>query len=235
MCGRYVSASPPDQIAAYFGATLSEAALPASYNVAPTDDVYAVVDAPNGRHLDIFRWGLIPGWAKDARIGQKLINSRAETIAEKPAFRSIFAKYRCIIPADGFYEWTTDTSRRDAKGKPVKQPHYIRRLDGEPLALAGLWSRWRDPAVLPATSDRLFSASIITTTANATIAALHNRMPVILSASRWAEWLAPATDPSTLGQLLIPAPEGLLIIDAVSTDVNSVRNNNDDLIRPISI
>ncbi len=236
MCGRFVSASPPDQIAAYFGAGLSETLLPANFNVAPTADVYAVVDTADGPMLGVFHWGLVPVWAKDIKIGNKMINARAETLAEKSAFKTIFRKHRCIVPADGFFEWkagpptVTPTGK---PGKPVKQPMYIHRLDGEPLAFAGLWSTWKDPSAEPG-AGRLHSATIITTSANGTMAPIHDRMPVILPASRWAEWLDPDNDDiEALSRLLVPAPDSLLTVHPVSTEVNNARNGGPQLIDPV--
>ncbi len=230
MCGRFVSASSPDQIAAYFDAAMSESLLAPNYNVAPTNDIYAVVDTPRGPELAVFHWGLVPAWAKDVKIGQKMINARSETLAEKPAFKSIFRKYRCIVPADGFYEWKSRPDRLGPKGRPTKQPYFIHRLDGEPLAFAGLWSTWRDRTG-PDDAPRLHSATIVTTAANATMAPVHDRMPVILPASRWAEWLDPADDDlDSLGTLLVPAPASLLTMHAVSTEVNDVRHKGPHLL-----
>jgi putative SOS response-associated peptidase YedK len=233
MCGRFVSASPPDQIAAYFGAELGETTLPPSYNVAPTNDVYAVVDTPHGRRLEVFHWGLVPSWAKDAKIGQKMINARAETLAAKGAFKAAFRKHRCLVPADGFYEWQVQEGQLGPKGKPRKQPMYVHRLDGEPLALAGLWSVWRDPAAGP-DAPWLHSCTIVTTDANTLMAPVHDRMPAILPPSAWQDWLDPANDDLVaLGGLLVPAPEGLLTLHPVSTDVNSVRNKGAHLVDPV--
>ena len=142
MCGRYVSATPPDQIASYFGAEAPEALLAPSYNVAPTSDVYAVLSDGSTRHVDAFHWGLVPLWAKDAKIGSRMINARAETLAEKNAYKSAFKRRRCLIPADGFYEWQKNAAD-PKKGK--KQPFFIHRPDGEPFAFAGLWEVWRGP------------------------------------------------------------------------------------------
>lgn len=237
MCGRYVSASTPDQIAAYFGAEPPETDLKPSYNVAPTTDVYAVVEGADGsRRVEVFHWGLIPVWAKDIRIGQKMINARAETLATKGAFKADFRKHRCIIPMDGFYEWQTMT------GQKAKQPHFIHRVDGEPLAVAGLWSAWRDRAAGPDAEPRpdvgpqgwLHSCTVVTTTANDTMATIHDRMPVILPASAWETWLDPTNqDLGALGQLLVPAPNELLTMHPVSTEVNKVANNDAGLVDPI--
>jgi len=227
MCGRYVSTTPPDQIAAYFGAEASEAVLEPSFNVAPTNDVYAVLSDGSTRVVDAFHWGLIPLWAKEAKIGSKMINARAETLAEKSAYKSAFKKRRCIIPADGFYEWRKDPA--DPKGK--KQPFFIHRPDGEPFAFAGLWEVWRGP---DRDQEPLRSCTIITTTPNAVMAKIHDRMPVILPASAWDEWLDRDNDDlDTLGRLLVPAPPELIVLRPVSTQVNNVRNDGEALIEAI--
>ena len=233
MCGRFVSASPPDQIAAFFGAELVSENLAPNWNVAPTNEIYAVVHAPDGLQVQAFTWGLVPSWAKDIKIGSKMINARAETLADKPAFKTMFRKYRVIVPADGFFEWQALPGVLNRAGKPAKQPMYIHRLDGEPLAFAGLWSVWRDRS-LPQDAPRMHSATIITTSANATMAPVHDRMPVILPASRWAQWLDPADDDLvSLGGLLVPAANDVLTMHPVSTDVNNVRNRGPQLIEPV--
>src|SRR5580765_994816 len=191
MCGRFVSSSSPDKIAEYFGAAFEGEAQPANYNVAPTNDIYGVTVGPDGLPVvRLFHWGLVPSWAKDTKVGAKMINARAETVAEKPAYKSVFRKHRIIIPMDGFYEWAqgSSTGELTKAGKPVKQPMYIRRLDGEPLAVAGLWSAWR-PKDGPADAPWLHSCTIVTTTANGTMAPIHDRMPVMLPASAWSQWL----------------------------------------------
>jgi putative SOS response-associated peptidase YedK len=238
MCGRFVSASTPDQIAAYFGAEPPSQQAPleqppleqlgANYNVAPTNDIYAVVEGADGeRRVEIFHWGLVPVWAKDIKMGQKMINARAETLATKGAYKSDFKRHRCIIPMDGFYEWQA------IEGQKTKQPHFIHRLDGEPLAVAGIWATWRDPNGAPDTAW-LHSATVITTSANETMAAIHDRMPVILPASEWSTWLDPGNqDIDTLGQLLVPAPAGLITMHPVSTEVNKVANKGPHLIEPL--
>lgn len=236
MCGRFVSSSSPESIAEYFGATFAGESLGKNYNVAPTNDIYGVVAGTDGsRRVEVFHWGLIPLWAKERKVGAKMINARAETLAEKPAYKGIFKKTRCLIPMDGFYEWKAGTpdGPLTAKGKPAKQPMYIQRGDGEPLAVAGLWTTWRDPA--EADSDnRLHSATVVTTDANGTMHPIHDRMPVILAESRWAEWLDPANnDVERLVGLLVPAADDLLVVHPVSTDVNNVRNKGPELIEPI--
>lgn len=233
MCGRFVSSSPPEQIAAYFAAELDAPALPASYNVAPTNDIYGVVDTPAGRRVEVFHWGLVPSWAKDAKIGQKMINARAETVLEKGTYKSAFRKHRCLVPADGFYEWQVRPDRLGPRGKPEKQPMFIHRVDGEPLAFAGLWSAWRDPAGGP-DAPWLHSATIITTSANATMAPVHDRMPVILPAGAWDTWLDLENhDLHGLGTLLVPAPDTLLTMHPVAKDVNNVRDKGAHLVHPV--
>lgn len=233
MCGRFVSSSPPDQIAAYFGATMAESLvehpLGPNYNTAPTNDIYAVVDTPDGRRLEVFHWGLVPVWAKDLKLGQKMINARAETLATKGAFKPAFKRKRCIIPADGFYEWQAGSGLVGPNGKPLKQPYFIHRLDGEPLAFAGLWETWRDRNLGP-DAPTLHSCTIITTEANATMEPVHDRMPVILPPSAWGTWLDRENqDLVELHGLLVPAPDNLLTMHPVATDVNNVRNKGDHL------
>jgi putative SOS response-associated peptidase YedK len=223
MCGRFVSASPPDEIARYFDAAEPEQAIGENYNVAPTNDVYAVYEDGEVRRLEAFHWGLVPHWAKDPSVGNRMINARAETVAEKNAFKPALRKRRCIIPADGFYEW------QKVPGQKKKQPLYISRPDGEPLAFAGLWSIWRDSE-----GGELHSCTIITTAANEDMEPVHDRMPVILGRDDWGSWLDPANDDlDTLGKLLVPAPPRLIQLHPVSTEVNNVRNKGPHLIDPV--
>ncbi|HVX18074.1 MAG TPA: SOS response-associated peptidase [Acidimicrobiales bacterium] len=228
MCGRFVSAAPPDELAQYFSAQLvAERALEPSYNVAPTRDVYVVTSDGEARHLDAFHWGLVPPWAKDPSAGNRMINARAETLADKPVYRKAFAKRRCLIPATGFYEW------KKIPGQRTKQPMFIERSDGEPLAFAGLWERWA-PKKADGSYDesaRLRSTTIITCAPNETMAPIHDRMPVILPATAWDRWLDPTFDDlEALGQFLVPAPPALLVVHPVSTQVNNVRNDGAELI-----
>ncbi len=235
MCGRFVSASSPERIASYFGAENTTESLGENFNVALTNDIYGVVQTPDGNlELPVFHWGLIPVWAKDAKIGQKMINARAETIAEKAAFKADFKKHRCIIPMDGFYEWAAGEEGGPVTkaGKLVKRPHFIHRLDGEPLAVAGLWSAWRDKSEGPG-APWLHSATVVTTSANATMEPIHDRMPVILPKAMWHMWLDPSNQNiDVLSKLLVPAPDTLLTMHEVSTEVNNVRNKGDALIKP---
>jgi putative SOS response-associated peptidase YedK len=227
MCGRFVSASSADEIAKYFDASPPDVELDRSFNVAPTNDIYGIVDAPGGRRLAVFHWGLVPAWAKEMKLGQKMINARAETLLSKGAFKAALTRRRCLIPADGFYEW------QKIPGQKTKQPMFIRRLDGEPLAFAGLWETWRDPAG-PPDAPLLHSATIITTAANQTMQPVHDRMPVILPAAAWEQWLSTDNrDLESLTGLLVPAPNDLLTLRPVSTQVNNVRNNGEELVAPV--
>ena len=230
MCGRFASTTPPDKLASYFGAispsvdTAVGSNDAPDYNVAPTRDVPAVRVREDARQLDYLRWGLVPRWAKDLRIGSKMINARAETVATKNSFRSAFAKRRCIVAADGFYEW----KRIDPK---TKQPMYIHRADGDPLAFAGLYERWTDAENL----REIHTCTILTTTPNSMMEQIHDRMPVLLPPGNWDEWLDPTnTNTDSLQRLLVPAPNELLTTYAVSTDVNNVRNNEASLLEPVS-
>lgn len=232
MCGRFVSASPPDELARYFDVEeVSETVLDPSYNVAPTSDVYVVVETGGVRKLDTFHWGLIPFWAKDAKVGQKMINARAETIADKNAYKRAFEKRRCIIPADGFFEW------KKIPGRKTKQPMFIQRTDGEPMAFAGLWELWKprtaDGEPDPDESTWIRSCTIITGQPNETVAPIHDRMPVMLPPSAWADWLSRDNeDLETLGKFLVPAPASLITAHPVTTRVNNVREKDSGLIEP---
>jgi putative SOS response-associated peptidase YedK len=188
------------------------------------------------RELRVVRWGLVPSWAKDISIGSRLINARAETVAEKPSFRRAFARHRCLLPADGFYEWVTNDPKTGDPGRPRKQPYYIHRADGGVLAFAGLYELWRDKDVPdddPAAW--LWTATIITTRAEDEVGRIHDRMPMVIEPSRWADWLNPdATSPGEVHGLLSPATAVHLTSHAVSTDVNSVRHNGPGLIEPLA-
>jgi putative SOS response-associated peptidase YedK len=226
MCGRFTQQRPSAELAALFAAEDLAESPGERYNLAPQQLGLVVVERDDLRRAVVpYRWGLVPSWAKDARIGSRLINARAETVASTPAFRASFAKRRCIVPADGFYEWERVTPE-------IRQPNLIRRIDGEPMAFAGLWSVWRDPTEPEAEPVRTFT--IITTSANATLEPIHDRMPVILPASAWAAWLAPAPpEPGELLALLRPAPDDLLERFPVSKRVNSARNEGPDLVVPL--
>jgi putative SOS response-associated peptidase YedK len=225
MCGRFVSASPPDQIARYFDAVDDgEHLLEANYNVAPTQDVYAVLVDGGVRRLEALHWGLVPFWAKDPSVGNRMINARAESLATKNAYRKAFRKHRCIIPADGFYEW------KAMPGQKRKQPMYISRPDGDPMAFAGLWEVWRNPS---SPGEELHSCTVITGAANERMAEVHDRMPIMLPPSTWKTWLDPEVqDVDLLGKFLVPAPSELIELRPVSTEVNNVGNTGPQLLDP---
>lgn len=226
MCGRFTQQRPSVEIAALFAADDLAATPGGRFNLAPQQPGLVVLEQPDeGRAIVACRWGLVPTWAKDPKIGNRLINARAETVATTPAFRSAFQKRRCLVPADAFYEW-------ERAGGSIRQPNLVRRVDGEPMAFAGLWSAWRDPAQPEGEWVRTFT--IVTTSANATLAPIHDRMPVILRAADWGAWLDPgAADPAALLGLLRPAPDDLLIRYPVTKRVNNARNEGPDLVVPL--
>jgi putative SOS response-associated peptidase YedK len=224
MCGRFVQAQPINVYADWLGidAVKSES-LKVSYNVAPTDAVYAVAEHEDQRLLGTFRWGLLPWFAKDRKQAARAINARVETVAEKASFKDSFVRRRCIIPADGFYEW-----ERKAKGK---LPHYIFSADGSPLPLAGLWSSWKDPE----TGERLRTCTILTGPPNDLVRPLHDRMPVIIPRDLWDDWLDPGNqDAVAVRNVLAAATPPALGEYAVSTLVNKVQNNVPELIDPLT-
>ncbi len=222
MCGRFVSSSGPDELANYFSAEPPKEALEASYNVAPTNEVYAVRADDGHRAIATLRWGLVPFWAKDLKIGQKMINARSETVATKPSFRAAYKRRRCLIPADGFYEWAK------VEGAKRKQPYFIYRPDGEPLVVAGLWESWRPKD--DEDGEEVISCTLLTCAANDVMSPVHDRMPVLLPPGVWDQWLDPETDVESLADLLIPAPNELLTMHPVTTMVNSVRNKGAALV-----
>jgi len=226
MCGRFVSTATPAQLASFLHVQeIRTAALEPSWNVAPTDQVYAAADNREERRvLGTFRWGLVPYWARDDKVGARMINARAESLESK--FRRTFERRRCLVPADGFYEW-----EKTAKG--TKQPWFVQRADGAPMVFAGLWERWT-PADAPGDADPLRTCSIVTTVANSLLARIHHRMPVVLSPKDWERWLDRAlTDTSMLRDLLAPADARAFDLVKVSTDVNSVGNNHAGLVHPV--
>jgi putative SOS response-associated peptidase YedK len=229
MCGRYVLTTPAEALRRLFD-FVEHPNLAPRYNIAPTQEVPVVRQRrePQGeRSIQMLRWGLVPSWARDLSGGAKMINARAETVAEKPAFRKALAKRRCLVPADGFYEW------RPAEGG--KQPYLIRRPDGAPFAFAGLWERWSAPATAAATAEKPFidSFTIVTTDANARLQPLHDRMPVIIDAADYARWLDPDAEPAALLPLLRPAPDDFLEFFPVDRRVNAVRNDDAALLAPL--
>jgi putative SOS response-associated peptidase YedK len=219
MCGRYSSTRGRQALIDFFGVESDEAdELEPDFNVAPTKPV-PVVLTREVRELHVARWGLVPFWAKDPSIGSRLINARVETAHEKPAFRRAFAAHRCLVPADGYYEWQTIEGR--------KQPFFIRRRDRGVLAMAGMYEVWRSP------EDRLLSCTVITTEATDDVGRIHDRMPMLVEPERFSAWLDPGlTDPDEVRSLLVPALAGRLESYAVSTAVNKVTNNGPELVKP---
>lgn len=243
MCGRYVSkAEIADLVEEFEVEVPTPEPLPADYNVAPTKSVYVVVDRSIDdelkRALAVARWGLVPSWAKDVSIGSRMINARAETVAEKPAFRKAFAKRRCLVPADGFYEWylpTAPDAPRGKSGKTLKQPFFIHPADGSSMAMAGLYEWWRDEARAADDPDAwLLTCTIITTEATDDVGRVHDRMPMTIDRDNWSQWLDPTLGSDVAAGLLVPASDHRLDMVPVSTLVNSVRNNGPELIEPIA-
>lgn len=255
MCGRYAASNSPDDLEVEFEAILAKDAptVPADYNVAPTDPVYAVrtrsftpANARAGsrpaahpqediqkpyRELSVVRWGLVPSWAKERKIGSKLFNARVESLTDKPAFRTAFERRRALIPADGWYEWMVTGGTAGAAGSAAgKQPYFMTPEDGSVLAFAGLWEIWgRAP-------DLLLTCAVITIPAVGPLSEIHDRMPFVLPRERWGDWLDPShQDPSTL---LEPTPRD--VVDAlelrpVATAVGNVKNNGPELVERIDL
>ncbi|WP_328378607.1 SOS response-associated peptidase [Streptomyces sp. NBC_00440] len=270
MCGRFAASRGPEDLAGVFGVEKgdapfrSETVVP-DWNVAPTKTVQVVLERPLKdaasrrpvRQLRNLKWGLVPSWAKSPEGAARMINARAETVQEKPSFRRAFAARRCIVPADGYYEWMTepDERRLEVEGKKKrarKQPYFVTPADGSVMAFAGLYEFWRDPA-LPGDHPQAWWATctILTTEAETTplagqgqaqgegdgsgaprtLAAIHPRMPLVLPPDRWDDWLDPGhTDPHRLAPLLDPPPAGLVRAYPVSTAVSNVRNNGPELL-----
>ncbi|NHC24222.1 SOS response-associated peptidase [Nocardioides sp. IC4_145] len=250
MCGRYASSRRAEDLVEEFDVDALRIAAPLEpdYNVAPTKDVYAVVERPPSgeqvaeraagraeRQLRVLRWGLVPSWAKDVSIGNRMINARMETVAEKPAYKRAFAKRRCLLPADGYYEWYP-TQQTTKAGKPLKQPFFIRPQDGGTLAMAGLYEIWRDPAKADDDPDRfVWTCTVITTDAEDDLGHIHDRMPLMVERDRWASWLDPTAPQDSLLDLLVPAAPGTLEAYPVSREVSNVRNNGAHLVEPLPL
>lgn len=229
VCGRYVQVSSPALLAERFAVeeVATEPHDP-DYNVAPRAQVYAILERePHHRVIESLRWGLVPSWAKDPSIGDRLINARAESLATTPAFKRSFTRRRCILPADGFYEWQV-LGREGSRAR--KQPMLVHRRDGEPLAFAGLWDVWRDRR--DPDSSWLVSCVIVTTAANDALAPVHDRMPLVLPEDAWSTWLDPEVqEPARLRELLVPAPSEWFETYPVSTLVNKPANNGPELVK----
>lgn len=218
MCGRFALYATPEQLIDYFG--LDKCAdLSPRYNIPPGTDIAAIRQSPEGKRvLHLLRWGLVPHWSKDANIGAKLNNARGESVAEKPSFRDAFRRRRCLIPANGFYEWKTE-------GK-AKLPHYISFKTGEPLALGGLWESWRSPD-----GEVLRTCCIITTGPNQVMEPIHDRMPVIVPPDRWQDWLSkPAEE---IEALLAPYPAEAMQARPVDKRVSKTNEDNAALIERV--
>lgn len=221
MCSRYSLTSPPEAVRSYFGYS-NEAMFPPRYNIAPTQPVAIVIEPPGGkRELILVRWGLIPSWVKDPAQYATLINARSETAAEKPSFRGAMRHRRCLVPADGFYEWTGPAK--------AKVPHLIRPCGGGLVAFAGIYEHW-----LGADGSEIDTMAILTVGANRTMSAVHDRMPVILEPAHFAAWLDCSSGSAVgLGPLLAPPRDDLLEIIEVSRKVNNPRNEGPELQEPV--
>ncbi|MEZ5185540.1 MAG: SOS response-associated peptidase [Candidatus Nanopelagicales bacterium] len=219
MCGRYAAAKDVASLVEEFEIVRPpDEQLPADYNVAPSKPVYIVVDRPTDegvqRQLRVAKWGLVPSWAKDPKIGNRMINARIETADAKPAFRRAWSKRRCLLPADGYYEWYA--------GEGAKQPFYIHRNDGASLAMAGLFEFWKDG------DDWLVTTCILTTSAPDALGRIHDRMPLLVQQENWREWLDPEHPPSH--DMAVPAMATGLEAYPVSTEVNNVKHNGPQLL-----
>ena len=249
MCGRYASSRKPEDLVEEFdirGPDLPQIAP--DWNVAPTKEVYAVLERPprtdgDGeetaepeRQLRVLTWGLVPFWAKDPSVGNRMINARMESVAEKPAYRRAFEKRRTILPADGYFEWYP-TEELTSAGKPRKQPYFIRPTDGGVLAMAGLYEIWRDPDKAEDDPRRFrWTCTVLTTSAEDSLGHIHDRMPLMLGRQQYDEWLDPRRNSKEgLLALLEPAAPGRLEAFPVSTMVSNVRNNGPELVEPIPL
>ncbi len=222
MCGRFTLASPDESLAELLDLDAPPALKP-RYNIAPTQPVAVLRPPPEGapRAIELLRWGLVPSWSKDETIGNRMINARSETVADKPAFRSAFRRRRCLVLADGFYEW----QRREGG----KQPYHIRLADGGPFAFAGLWEHWQSPD-----GSDLETCTILTTTPNSLLAEVHNRMPVIVDRDDYALWLdSQVEDAKRLHPLLQPYPADRMVAVPVTRHVNSPRNDDRACLEPM--
>jgi putative SOS response-associated peptidase YedK len=221
MCGRFVITSPPAALRQIFG-YFEQPNFPPRHNIAPTQPVPVVILENGVRHFRLMRWGLLPAWVQDPRKFTLLINARAETVMEKPAFKNAIKRRRCLIPADGYYEWQASESR--------KRPHFIHRRDGAPIGLAGLAETWTGP-----NGEELDTVAIVTAPASADLAALHDRVPVTIAATDFDRWLDCGTHDAEIAMALLTAPhEGQFVWHEISTRVNRTANDDAQLILPIT-
>ena len=219
MCGRYMLTSPVESLRGVFKFEGLPLNLPPRWNIAPTQEAPIVRRRADGkRELKMLRWGLVPFWAKDTSGASRMINARGETVADKPAFRQAFRARRCLIPADGFYEWET------IGDKPPREPLLFRMKEGRPFAFAGLWESWK-----PGDGETLETFTLVNTAANDVMASYHDRVPIVLAPEDYAAWLDPESDPRPL---LKAPPSDWFTVTRVSTRVNSVRNDDADCIAP---
>jgi len=229
MCGRFSLYEPTERVARSFEVDEVAAGGPdARWNVAPSQQIFAVVASRDGgtRRLGTLRWGLVPSWAKDRSIGNRMINARAETVASAPSFRRAFERRRCLIPANGFFEWFHEPDKRRARGRPF----FARSPDGSLLGLGGVWEVWHGPD-----DEVLRTVAIVTTIANPEISAIHDRMPVIVERDDWGRWLAPEPlETSVAGALLRPAPAGRLELVEVAELVNDPKRDTPELLEPVA-
>lgn len=220
MCGRFTQKTTPQELAEAFALAEPPPDLGERYNIAPSLDILAIPNLPGPRHAEAFRWGLVPFWARDPSIGNRAANARAETVADKPTFREAVQRRRCLVLADGFYEWRTDGKK--------KTPYWFHRPDQKPFAMAGLWETWRAPD-----GERLQTVCLITTDANAVVAPVHDRMPVLLLPQDWDHWLDPTPlPPQQVTPLLRPAPADFLQARPVSRFVSSAANEGPRCLGP---
>ena len=236
MCGRYVQISTPEQLATTFEVDrVRTDPLPARYNVAPSQDVYAVIAQEGERRLGTLRWGFVPHWTSALKGARTPINARLETVARSKMFASAFRRRRCLLPADGFYEWQAPATEGGAK-----QPFHLHDPDGEPLAFGGIWTAWRDPEQVAATGDAdavdpLFSTAIVTTAAAGELTRIHHRSPLILPRRLWDDWLTATPEEAPHLEAAVQAlgpPD--LVATPISTRVNNVRNDGPELLEPWS-
>lgn len=220
MCGRYALYGPVSRLREHFEVDFDEIDFRPRYNLAPQQFAPVVREHEGVRHAAMLRWGLLPSWAKDAAMATRLINARAETAAEKPAFRAAFKARRCLVPADGFYEWQA--------GADGKQPYFVRLTADAPLALAGLWEHWTAPG-----GEELSTFTILTTAANELLAPIHDRMPVILPPEAWGLWLNPARTPAQVMPLLLPYPAAAMTMWPVARRVGNVKHDDAALVEPL--
>jgi putative SOS response-associated peptidase YedK len=235
MCGRVDIHSPPSELSRLLETALAAGVDPdgrPSWNVGPTRALPAVVQRDDQAPvLDMFRWGLVPHWAKNPRVGYKMINARAETVATKPAYRQALRRHRCLIVVDGFFEWAVP----DADKPKQKQPYYFSRSDGQPITFAGLYESWWDKSrsEMPDPETFLQTCVIVTTEAGLDMEEVHNRMPVIIEAENRGRWLDHAEEESdVVAELLVPSPGGTLVRHPISRNVNNVRNDGPQIISP---